>query len=198
MMNSFALAFVAVFVALDIVGTLPLYVGMTTGLDRPQRNRVVNTSMIVALIVALVFVFLGESIFRFLGIAVFDFKIAGGLILLLVSLSDLVGEQEASKRASGSTGIVPLAVPLITGPGVLATLMLQVNTAGYLITLVALFINYALAWVLLRNSHGVTRLIGKDGTVVVSKISALLLAAIAIAMMRSGIIEAYSAYIKLR
>ncbi|HCM41086.1 MAG: hypothetical protein A2070_04110 [Bdellovibrionales bacterium GWC1_52_8] len=195
-MNNFALAFVAVFVALDIVGTLPLYVGMTSGLDRLQRNRVVNTSMLVALAVALVFVFLGESIFKFLGIAVFDFKIAGGLILLLVSLSDLVGEQEASRRASGSTGIVPLAVPLITGPGVLATLMLQVNTVGHPLTLVALFINYALAWFLLRHSHGVTRIIGKDGTVVVSKISALLLAAIAVAMMRSGIIEAYSSFVK--
>ncbi|HLD99845.1 MAG TPA: MarC family protein [Bdellovibrionota bacterium] len=194
MIQNFALTFVAVFVALDIIGTLPLYIGMTTGLSRTERDRVVNTSMLVALLVALVFVFLGDAIFRFIGIAVFDFKIAGGLILLLVSLADLIGQQEATKRASGSTGIVPLAVPLITGPGVLTTLILQVNNAGIWITVLALLLNYVFAWALLRKSDSVARLIGKDGTVVVSKISALLLAAIAVAMIRGGLSEAIRAF----
>ncbi|OFZ54798.1 MAG: hypothetical protein A2428_03475 [Bdellovibrionales bacterium RIFOXYC1_FULL_54_43] len=194
MIQNFALTFVALFVALDIIGTLPLYIGMTTGLSRTERDRVVNTSMLVALLVALVFVFLGDAIFRFIGIAVFDFKIAGGLILLLVSLADLIGQQEATKRASGSTGIVPLAVPLITGPGVLTTLILQVNNAGIWITVLALLLNYVFAWALLRKSDAVARLIGKDGTVVVSKISALLLAAIAVAMIRGGLSEAIRAF----
>lgn len=194
MLKTFALCFVSIFVALDIVGTLPLYLGMTRSLSRSERNKVINTSMWVALAVAVVFVFLGEAIFRFIGITVVDFRIAGGLVLLLVALADLVGQQEASQRVSGSTGVVPLAVPLISGPGVLTTLMLHVSSAGTLITVAALLINYFLAWALLRKSEKVAALIGKDGTVVISKISALLLAAIAVAMMKSGIFEAIRSF----
>ncbi len=190
MTQQFILAFVAIFVAMDIVGVLPMYLSMIGGLESDERNKMVNTSMIVALVVALVFVFLGGKIFGYMGITLFDFKIAGGLVLLLLSMADLVGKPEAGKRASGSTGVVPLAVPLITGPGVLTTLVLQVESAGYALTVSALVLNYLLAWVLLRHSGGVTRIIGKDGTVVVSKVAALLLAAIAIAMIRSGIFDA--------
>jgi multiple antibiotic resistance protein len=192
--QSFVLAFVSLFVALDIIGTLPLYVSMTQGLGKRERARVVGTSIYVAFFVALTFLFVGEAIFRFLGITLSDFKIAGGIVLLLVSLADLVGQHEASNRASGSTGIVPLAVPLITGPGVLATLIFQVGQYGYGIPLASLLANYLIAWLVLRNSGVVVRLIGKDGMVVISKIAALLLAAIAVAMIRSGLVDAIKAY----
>ena len=197
MIKQFALAFTAIFVALDIIGTLPMYVSMTTGLSKSGRKQVVNTSMLVALIVALVFVFLGTRIFEFLGIGIGDFKIAGGIVLLLVSLADLVGGPAAVHKssASGSTGIVPLAVPLITGPGVLTQLILQVGNFGIAVTVAALVVNYAIAWVLLRKSDWVTRLIGSDGTVVLSKIAALLLAAIAVAMIRGGIFEVISPWL---
>ncbi len=195
MPQHFIVAFIALFVALDIIGTLPMYLGMTQGLVVEERRRVVNTSMYVGFVVALVFVFAGEAIFRFLGITLGDFKIAGGIVLLLVSLADLLGHHEATNRASGSTGIVPLAVPLITGPGVLATLIFQVGNFGYAVTLLSLVANYAFAWWVLRNSGLVTRVIGKDGTVVVSKIAALLLAAIAVAMIRSGVVEVVRAHL---
>ena len=167
-----------------------MYLAMTQHMPREEKNRIVNTSMIVAFVVAIAFVFLGETIFRGLGIQVFDFKIAGGLILLLVSLTDLIKGPEAVQSPSGSTGVVPLAVPLITGPGVLTTLILQVSTVGTLMTMAVLIANYFIAWIFLRNSAVVTRLIGKDGTVVVSKVAALLLAAISVAMIRTGIFDA--------
>ena len=195
LLKSFGLAFTAIFVALDVIGTLPLYFSMTRGMDVRERRRIVDTSMGVALAVALVFVVLGREIFHFLGISIFDFKVAGGLVLLLVSLTDLVGGPEAVHgKGPNSTGIVPLAVPLITGPGVLTTLILQVGSAGFLVTLLALGANYLLAWMLLRRSEAITSLLGKDGTVVISKIAALLLAAIAVAMIRSGIFEAILAF----
>ncbi len=190
MFKEFLLSFTAVFVALDIVGILPLYLGLTQKMSETARRDVVNTSMLVAFIVALVFVFLGSSIFHFIGITVFDFKVAGGLVLLLVSLADLLGGPETLRHQSGNTGVVPLAVPLITGPGVLTTLILQVGFFGYTITLLALVSNYLLGWFLLRKSEKVTHWIGKDGTVVISKIAALLLAAIAVSMIRGGIFDA--------
>lgn len=194
MFHSFGHTFVSIFVALDIVGTLPMFVGLTHTLPRNKKIEIVNTSMLVALVVALVFVFVGDSVFRYLGISLPDFKIAGGLVLMLVALADLLGGPEAVKRGSGSTGVVPIAVPLITGPGVITALVLQINSVGYMVTILGLLTNYLLAWVVLRNSERVTRLIGRDGTVIISKVAALLLAAIAVAMIRTGIFGAITAF----
>jgi multiple antibiotic resistance protein len=190
LLASFFLAAVAIFVAMDIVGAVPMYVRVTEGLTEIERRKVVNVSMLVAFGVALIFLFSGEVVFRVLGITLSDFKVAGGLVLLLISLSDLIGYQEVKSRVSGETGIVPLAVPVITGPAVLTTIVLQASHIGYLPTIAALITNYAFAWILLFRSPGVNRLIGKDGTVVLSKIAALLLAAYAVSMIRSGVFEA--------
>ena len=152
--------------------------------------------MAVAFLVAVVFVFIGKTVFVHLGITLYDFRMAGGLILLLIALSDLLGGPDTVKQTSGSTGIVPLAVPLITGPGVLTSLVLQVGQHGYGVTLLALGTNYFVAWVLLRKCDVVQRLIGKDGTVVLSKIAALLLAAISVSMIRNGFFEAITIFQK--
>ena len=192
MFSTFLTSFTAQFVALDIIGAIPIYFSLTHAMEEGERNVMVNKSMLVALVVALVFMLIGLQVFKFMGIEIFDFKMAGGLVLLLIALSELVGGPEAEKNSSGSTGIVPIAVPLISGPGVLTTLILQVSTIGYLMTFVALVLNYGLAWVVLRNSSKVKNLIGKDGTLIVSKIAALLLAAYSLAMLRSGIFEAIS------
>jgi multiple antibiotic resistance protein len=167
-----------------------MFLNMTHKLTPKQKKQVVNTSMLVALAVALIFILVGDKGFTFFHITLFDFKIAGGIVLLLVSLADLVGGPEKINQSSGSTGVVPLAVPLITGPGVITTLVLQVNGVGHLMALAALIANYSLAWVIFRYSEKVTRLIGKDGTMVISKIAALILAAIAVSMIRSGVFEA--------
>ncbi len=194
--DSFSITFTAIFVALDIIGTVPIYLSLTQGMDSVERKSVVNKSMAVALVVAILFMVLGRATFKHIGISLSDFRIAGGLILLLISLADLLGGPEAVQKSSGSTGIVPLAVPLISGPGVLTTLLLQSGTVGYWVTTAALVINYVLAWIILRHCDRVTKWIGKDGTVVLSKIAALLLAAIAVAMIRSGVFESLGEFLQ--
>ena len=194
MLNTFLFSFTSIFVALDIIGAIPVYLSITRQMTHEERNQVVDTSMGVAFVVAFVFGLVGQVIFQGLGISLYDFKVAGGIILLLIALADLAGGPESKQNASGSTGVVPLAVPLITGPGVLTALVLQIGTAGYWITLVALVINYGIAWVLLRQCSHIQRVIGKDGTVVLSKIAALLLCAIAVSMIRSGVFDAIRAF----
>jgi multiple antibiotic resistance protein len=190
MINTFILSFISIFIALDVVGNLPIFIHITNGISPKKRNSVIDRSMIVAFLVAIIFAFVGEGLFALFGITLFDFKIAGGLVLLLISLADLIGGPEAVNRASGSTGIVPLAVPLITGPAVITSLVLQVNSSGLVISLAALLTNYLLAWIVLRNSRQVTHWLGKDGTVILSKIAALFLAAIAVSMIRGGVFDA--------
>jgi multiple antibiotic resistance protein len=194
--GAFSLTFTALFVALDIIGTVPMYLSLTKDLGPAERKKVVDKSMLVALIVALLFMGAGQQTFRHLGIGLNDFRIAGGLILLLISLADLLGGPEAVQKGSGETGIVPLAVPLISGPGVLTTLLLQVGSVGYPITIAALLVNYILGWAILRHCDRITKWIGRDGTVVISKIAALLLAAIAVAMIRTGTFESIGDFMR--
>ncbi|MBC7385922.1 MAG: MarC family protein [Cryobacterium sp.] len=193
----FLITFTSLFVALDIIGTVPIYLSLTKDMSAGERKEVVDRSMGVALIVAILFMALGQVTFKHIGISIDDFKIAGGLILLLISLADLVGGPQAVHgSSSGSTGVVPLAVPLISGPAVLTTLLLQSGSVGYLVTVSALFLNYLLAWQILRHCDKVTKWIGKDGTIVLSKIAALLLAAIAVAMIRSGIFSSLAEFVR--
>jgi len=192
--SSFTTTFAAQFVALDIIGAIPIYYALTHRMSDASRKTMVNKSMLVALAVAIIFMLLGKQIFRLMGIEIFDFKIAGGIVLLLIALAELVGVPEAEKNSSGSTGIVPIAVPIISGPGVLTTIILQASVVGYLMTSISLLINYFIAWFVLRNSIKVKKMIGNDGTLIVSKIACLLLAAFALGMIRTGIFEAIKAW----
>lgn len=196
MAREFVLSFVAFFVAIDVIGMVPLFLGLTRNLDEGARRLVLRQSIVVATTVALLFAIAGTAIFRFLSIGVADFKIAGGIVLLLVSLADLLQGPEGHAASSGSTGIVPLAVPLITGPGVITAGILQVATRGYAVALSALLLNFLIAWFVLAKATIVSKAIGRDGTVIVSKVVALLLAAISVSMIRGGledIIRAFNA-----
>jgi multiple antibiotic resistance protein len=190
MLADFFTNFTAQFVALDIIGAVPIYFSLTHRMQDIDRKLMINKSMFVAFVVAIVFMLLGQQIFNYMGIEIFDFKMAGGIVLLLIALAELVGVPEAEKNSSGSTGIVPIAVPLISGPGVLTALILQASTTGYLMTSAALICNYAIAWFVLRNSNKIKKNIGKDGTMIFSKIASLLLAAYALSMIRTGIFDA--------
>jgi multiple antibiotic resistance protein len=119
MYRSWLSSFTAIFVAMDGIGMLPVYCKFTEHMEVEDRRKVVDFSVIVALAVALLFAFLGQAVFRFLGIETADFRVAGGLVLLLISLADLVGKPEHESRITGSSGVVPLAVPLISGPAAL-------------------------------------------------------------------------------
>lgn len=190
MFKDFFTVFTAQFVALDIIGTVPIYFSLTSSLSKSEKNTIVNKSIIVATIVAVGFIFMGQALFKHLGVELFDFKMAGGIILLLVALADLVGGPEVTNHPSGSSGIVPLAVPLISGPAMLTTIIIQVGIAGYVMTLISLVLNFGIAWITLRQSDSIRRILGKDGSVALSKIAALLLAAISVSMIRSGVFEA--------
>lgn len=178
-----------IFVAMDIIGTLPLYLGMTKGIDKRARRKIVNQSVLVASSVALLFVILGKRVFVYLGIETYDFKVGGGIVLLVMAILDLIKGKDAESHTQ-STGIVPLAVPLITGPGLITTVMLQVGIYGYVIVLFGMLLNFSFALLVLRKGGVITQLIGSEGTDIISKIAALLMTAIAFSMIRTGIFEA--------
>lgn len=189
-MKEFWLCFVPLFVAVDAIGVLPLFLSLTEGLGQKQLKKVVVESVITATTVALVFIVFGPVLLRFMGITVADFMIAGGILLFAIALTDLItGAKKHRLISHESLGAVPIGVPLITGPGVLTTCLLLVGIHGWGLTAAAVVLNIACAGVIFAFSGPITRLIGATGAKALSKIASLLLAAIAVMLIRKGITD---------
>ena len=182
------MSFVPLFVAVDAVGVLPVFLSLTEGMDRMRLRTVIIQSVITASVVALVFLAFGPLFLSFLGITVPDFMIAGGILLLAISLSDLItGEKRQRQTDSETLGAVPIGIPLITGPAVLTTCVLLSGLHGKLVTGMAAVVNIALAGLLFQFSKVITKSLGQAGIKTLSKVASLLLAAIAVMLIRRGI-----------
>lgn len=187
-METFLIAFVPLFVAVDAIGVLPLFVSLTEGYEKKRLPGLIAQSLLTALAVALVFVFFGRSILGFLGITVHDFMIAGGLLLLTISLGDLLTGEKTQRQVDPETvGAVPIGVPLIAGPAVLTTTILLVDQHGYLITCSAVVANILIAGGTFLFSRPLTALLGKNGTRTISKVASLLLTAFGVMLIRKGV-----------
>jgi multiple antibiotic resistance protein len=187
-MNNFWLCFVPLFVAVDALGLLPVFMGLTQELPRVRIRRIIFESVITAMIVALVFLFIGKGILTLLGITVADFMIAGGALLFVLSLSDLIAAEKRRLQADQEeVGAVPLGVPLMVGPGVLTTTILLINQYGMIPTVSATIVNIVIAGMVFWMSGSINRILGRAGTRTISKLSSLILAAIGVMMVRKGI-----------
>jgi len=197
-MENFILAFVPLFVSVDAFGLLPIFISMTEGIEEEKRRRIILQSVITALLIAILFLFLGKAIFSLLGITVADFMIAGGVLLFVIALADLLTiEKKRMRSASDSIGPVPLGTPLMVGPAVLTISLMLVNVYGITTTIAAIVVNIIIAGVVFYASGLLTRMLGLAGTRALSKIASLLLAAIAVMMVRRGIFEIAERFSKI-
>ena len=184
--EKFFVAFIPVFVAIDPIGLVALFLGLGPSTSPQQRKRQAFLGIFTGLGVAIGFIFLGKIIFSALGITVADFQIAGGLILLILATRELVAFGPADRGGADEFGIVPLGMPLIAGPALLTALLILIDTVGIVFTLISLVVNLAIVAVALCNADRFSRWMGKQGLRGVSKIIALLLAAIAVSLIRRG------------
>lgn len=186
-LKNMPLTFIPIFVAIDIFAVLPVFLSLTQGLPAAEHEKAIKESVITALFVSIAFMALGKAIFRILGITDNDFKIAGGLVLLVFAVLDLVRRDEGARKAGTKLGIVPIGVPLIIGPAVLTTLLVLVARFGIAATVLALLINLFIVWLSFVKAPLIVKVLGGGGIMAVSKIMALLLASIAVMMIRMGI-----------
>lgn len=189
-MQGFWLAFIPLFVAVDAVGVVPIFLGLADGIDEAERRQLVADATLAAGAVGLGFIFLGDAVLQFLGVTVGDFQVAGGVVLLVLSIYDLLHPATPLRQSGARLGVVPLGVPLIVGPAVLTTLLTVARTHGYLVTLVAFVLNLAIVWAALRWAALVGRLLGDAGARAVAKVFALILAAIGVTFIRRGLMAA--------
>ena len=186
-----ALTFVPLFVAMDPVGNLPIFLAFTQEGTATHRRKTANLATLTAFGVGLLFIAIGKAIFSLLGIEVADFLVAGGIILLVLAIRYLVTGKAleiGDVAVSETIGVVPLGTPLVVGPAVLAALLLLMGQHHIAIVLSSLVINLVIQWALFRQANRIVVFLGQTGVSAISKVIMLLLAAIAVKMIREGIL----------
>ena len=187
-MLEFWLCFVPIFVAVDALGTFPVFMNLTEGMDRSGIRKVIFQSTLTALVVSVLFILLGQWLLSLLRITVADFMVAGGVLLFVISLNDMISiEKKATVVDPESLGAVPIGVPLIVGPAVLTTSLLLVSQYGYALTILVVAINVVIAGIMFYGSNIINKLLGKPGSKTVSKLASLILAAIGVMIVRKGV-----------
>jgi multiple antibiotic resistance protein len=187
--NIYVTCFISILVAINAPGVLPIFISFTSNIPE-QRKRIAGQSVLTAFLVSAGFMFLGTVVFQAIGITVEDFMIAGGILLLVFSIVDIVfPESKARFVATATLGVVPIGTPLLAGPATLTTTLVLLGNYGLLPVMTSLIMNFLLAWLVLYKAEIVMRIIGRNGAQAVAKVASLLLAAIAVKLIRSGLFE---------
>jgi multiple antibiotic resistance protein len=185
----FLKAFIPLFVAMDILGLIPLFLGMTQGIERRALKRLIFSATLTAFVISIIFLFTGSALFVFLGITSDDFRVGGGIVLLVLSIKNLTSDPTENRKTKADTsiGVVPIGIPLIMGPAALTTILILVDSYGYGTTLISLLVNCLVVLVALLNSRWLLKIMGEAGSQAFAKVAALFMAGIAVMMIRSGV-----------
>jgi multiple antibiotic resistance protein len=189
-MEPFILTFIPIFVAVDAIGNIPLFISLVEGVNKKERHKIIIDSVTTATVVAVSFMFIGKWILRLIGITISDFQIAGGALLFVISLRLLLPGSYKTILSDGhdkDIGVFPLGTPLITGPAVLTTILMMLDSFGIIPTFVSLVVNMVIVWITLVKADLIMKIMGTSGTRAFSKIIYILLAAIGVMMIRRGI-----------
>jgi len=186
-LQSFILTFVPLFIAIDALGNLPFIISLSDDMTRHERSKMLHIAVATAAIVGLAFLFFGQFILTVLGISVGSFAIAGGLILLVLSVKYLTTGRLVEVVRQEMIAVVPVGTPLLSGPATITTLLLLVGQFPLPVVLISFILNILIAWLLFLASGQIVRFMGEGGIKAVSSVFNLLLAAIAVSMIIRGL-----------
>jgi multiple antibiotic resistance protein len=196
-LKPYILSFIPIFVAVDSIGNIPVFISLIENTSKKERRKIIAESITTATLIAVAFMFAGKWVLQLLGITIPDFQIAGGALLFVISLRLLLPGSQKTSLTDGHNkdlGVFPMGTPLITGPAVLATTLMMLDTHGLVPTFTSLILNMAFVWLTLAKADFIMKLFGEAGTRAFSKIMFILLAAISIMMIRRGITGVITAW----
>ncbi|HKU48509.1 MAG TPA: MarC family protein [Nitrososphaera sp.] len=179
---------IALFVVMDPIGSVPLFIALTQKMERPERNSVTKTAVITAAILLIVFAVAGTQILSIFGVTIASFMVAGGVLLFIVSIELLThGEWRfGSAGGQGESGVVPLAFPLLAGPGAITAVIISFQTSGLAVTAISIGIVVGITAVILRYVDRIYRVLGRRGSIIVTRVFAVFIAAIAVQYIVEG------------
>ena len=181
-------ATIALLVVVDPAGLVPVVLGLTKGMKKEERRGTFRVAMLVAIVLLVVFAVAGRELLILFGITVYSFMIAGGILLLILAMQMIFrGGFVGSSTATEDVGVVPIAFPLLVGPGAITTTIVSLQTYGIVITLLSIVIVMSVCWLVLRFLDRIDSLLGRRGTAVLSTLMAVFIAAIAVQFILTGI-----------
>ena len=185
-----AKAILVLFIMVDPLGNIPIFMSLTEKMPKKQKTKTFNTATIISIILLLIFAFAGQEIFSIFGVSIFSFQIAGGILLLIIAIRLIItGRIIDLDQNSESIGAVPIAMPLLVGPGAITTAIFTLQQYGLIITTLSIIITLVITWIILRSSNKVYHFLGKSGALVIAQVNALFIAAIAIQYIIIGITQ---------
>ena len=198
LISIFVVQFWALFLTIDPIGVTPIFISLTAKCSSAQRNMIANRGVFIAFVILVFFALTGSLLLDLFGISLPAFRIAGGILLILLSI-----EMVLSKSVQGSQygenmcdiAVFPISIPLLSGPAAITMLILfikqsQGDILQKIIVISALLVNMFIVWLCLRFSNKISQLMGKTGANVVTKIFGILLTALACQFIIDGIFEA--------
>ena len=178
----------ALFIVVDPIGNIPTFIALTQGLSPSARQQAFRTATIIGLTLVITFALAGDQILSFFGITLNDFMIAGGILLFAIAIKILVleGWKGLAEQREGVSA-VPMAIPLLAGPGAITTTIVSLRSNGLYITLASTLIVFAVAGIIFHYIEPLNRLLGRTGSLVIERVMAMLLAAIAVGYVLKGL-----------
>ena len=197
-LGDFVRDFLAMWVVLDPITAVPVFIALTAGHDQATRRVIAGASVVVAMVILAFFICLGQIIITAIGVSLHAFQIAGGLILFLFSVELVIGQTKppATDDLGGATplqlAIYPLGVPTLAGPGAMMTVMLRTDNSHFSIaeqmhTAAAAVLVLAVTYLLLCGAGLVLRLIGPGGANIIKRVMGMILAAYAVTLVLEGL-----------
>jgi multiple antibiotic resistance protein len=197
---------VALFVILDPFAAVPIYLALTKTYTKSERGRVANIAAITVLVVLVIASLTGESLLHGMGTSLASFRVGGGIVLLLMALAMLNGqtgavrttpEEEAEAEDRSAIAVVPLALPLMAGPGSISSVIIQMHRSNgeyhEILVISCIVIVCLLLWLVLRMATTIGRALGQIGLNIINRLFGLILAAIAVEIMANGLKELFPA-----
>ena len=200
----FITAFVSIFVTLDAIGNVPVFLALTPHHTQAERVRIVRRALVAVFVVLVTFALFGNLIFRLFGVTIEAFRIVAGLLLLKIAFDMMEARPDRVRHSPeelvsanhDDIALIPLAIPMLSGPGTISSVIALTGQAAkapsfFLVLLVAILLNVIIAFIALRSATAIAHFLRETGMRVFTRVMGLILAAIAVQFMLTGIKDAF-------
>jgi multiple antibiotic resistance protein len=190
-LNELIKSTIALFVVIDPIGSVPLFVALTNKMDKAQRKKTSELAIVTAASLLVIFAIGGTQILSIFGVKIESFMIAGGILLFILSMELLThgGWRFGIGDSTEDTGVVPFAFPLLVGPGAITSVIISFETAGLLVTIISIGIVIGVTYLTLLLIDPINKILGRRGSIVVTRVFAILVAAIGIQYVIDGLLN---------
>ncbi|MDT7908062.1 MAG: MarC family protein [Candidatus Calescibacterium sp.] len=181
-------SFLALFIIVDVLGNIPIFLSISARMTKTQRQKMLTRAVFASFWLLITFTLLGDFFFKFFGVSLDSFRIAGGILLLVISLKILlVGTWEEKQIDPESSGVVPIAFPLLAGPGAITQVIISTKQYGFLITFISILLVSIINYFVLKKIDSIYKFMGKSGSVVISRLMSIMIAGISVDFIVKGI-----------